>query len=152
MENNERIEAKAALDAIGEARSDLADRLVTPWFYYPTLAVLMTGMVLVYGLDPFRDSPLRILFAFVVILASLALVRVYARTAGVQVGRPAGPRSRVMLAILSVGLVAPLLWLIIDEPAQGVVIGLAVAVFVFTLVAGQAYDAALRADLRAGSE
>lgn len=151
MENEESIQAEQALESITAARSDLADRLVTPWFYYPVLAVLMAGMVLVYGLDRFRDSPLRVLFAFVVIVASLALVQVYARMTGVQVGRPTGPRSRWMLALFSVGLVGPLLWLVITEQDRPVVLALAVFVLVFTIVCGKAYDASLRADLRDGA-
>lgn len=145
MENEE---ARDALQSIADTRSDLADRMVTPWFYHPILAVLMAGMVLVYGLDRFRESPLRILFALLVIFASLGLVQAYARMTGVQVGRPTGPRSKRMLALLAIGLIAPLLWEIISEPSRGVVLVLAAFIFVFTIVCGRAYDAALRADLR----
>lgn len=151
MENKESSQAQQALDSIAATRSDLAARLVTPWYYHPILAVLMTGMVLVFGLEQFRDSQLRVLFPFVVIVVSLGLVHFYARMTGVQVGRPAGPRSKRMLTVFAVGLVAPLLWLIISEPALVVVLVLAVFVFVFTIVCGRAYDASLRADLRDGA-
>ncbi|KQY57028.1 hypothetical protein ASD30_12250 [Nocardioides sp. Root140] len=142
------MQASEALDAIGDTRADLADRLVTPWFHHPVLAVLMTGMVLVHGLEQLRDSWFRVPFALVVIAASLGLARLYAHMTGISISSPVGPRSKLMLTILGVGLVGSLLWLIIAEPAQGVVLGVAGFVFVFTVVAGRSYDAALRADLR----
>ncbi|KRF20881.1 hypothetical protein ASG90_00150 [Nocardioides sp. Soil797] len=150
MENHDSIRARQALESIAATRSDLADRLVTPWFHYPVLAALLSGMVLVYGLDRFRDSPLRTLFAFVVILGSLGLVQVHTRMTGVQVGRPAGPRSKWMLFVFAIGLLAPLLWVVITEPGWGVVLALAAFVLVFTVLCGRAYDTALRADLRGG--
>lgn len=153
MENdNEQIRAQEALDAITDTRAGLADRLVTPWYYHPALGLLMAGLALVYGLDALRPSSLRFLFAFVVIVGCLGLAATYERMTGVSVGKPVGARSTWMLALFAVGLVGPIVWVIVAEPAQGVVVGVAVFLFVFTVVCGRAYDASLRADLRAGSE
>lgn len=151
MENDENIQAQEALASINSTRAGLADKLVTPWFYYPVLGALMAGMVLVYGLERFGESNLRLFYPVVVVFGCLALVTLYSRMTGVTITAPLGRRSRKIFAVFCTGLVAPLIWLVLGELTQGVVIGMAVGMVVFTVLAGMAYDASLRADLRAGS-
>ncbi|NYG59094.1 putative membrane protein YccC [Nocardioides daedukensis] len=156
MENESRPpvheeQARAALASIGAARAGLADRLVTPWYYHPVLGLLMAVMVLFYGLERFHGSPLRILAALGVILGSLGLTTYYAHRTGIAVTKPLGRRSKAMMVVMMVGLVAPLLWLLITQPGDPWVFGTALVIFCFTVVIGRGYDAALRADLRAGT-
>lgn len=147
MENNPNLSAHEALESIGSVRSDLAERLVTPWFYHPILGLLMALLLLVYGTDQFDGSGLRVLVAFGVILASLGMAQWYARRTGIEMTRPPGPRSKRVMSLLMVGLVSPIVYCLIAEPAPVVVYVGAVAIFCFTVAVGRAYDAAIRADL-----
>jgi hypothetical protein len=51
MESDNPLDAPAALNAVARARADVADRLVTPWWYHPILGVLIAQHALVQGFD-----------------------------------------------------------------------------------------------------
>lgn len=48
MENQSLREAREALAAVESARSNAADRLVTPWWYHPVLGLLAAVFVVAY--------------------------------------------------------------------------------------------------------
>jgi hypothetical protein len=143
-------EAQAALAAVEQSRSDIADRLYTPWWYHPILGLLVGGL-LALGLG---DVPFALLLGAIPVyaLGLFALVSVYRRKSGVWLkGNEAGPKSRRSLlrwavylgtlvivgAVFSVGL--EIRW-------AAWVIGLVVAVSL--TVWGRHFDKLLRADLR----
>ncbi|WP_157975162.1 hypothetical protein [Glycomyces dulcitolivorans] len=142
-------EARAALDAVDESRSGIADRLYTPWWYHPILGLLVGGLIAVAG----SGARLAIVWGAVAAFALgvLLLATAYRRIAGVWADYSAGPRSRrsaqvafavgVIIAATgaSVGLGFDLWW-----PAT--VAGGIIAVL--TVVWGRHYDTLLRADLR----
>lgn len=147
MEND----AAAQLAAIQEARSTLADRLVTPWWYHPALGLAAAGFIVGYG---FGNVAVRLATAVLFILACLALMRAYKRLTGVWIsGFDAGRASRwakttgalvgvTGIGAWAIGAYTDLDWLI--WCAAGVA-------FVVTVVLGRRYDVALRAELRAGA-
>ncbi len=143
-------EARAALDAVAESRSDIADRLCTPWWYHPILGVLCGGLIAVAG----SGTPLPVLLGAIAVfgLGVLMLVTVYRRIAGVWVhDHAAGPRARrSALAAAVVGIVIA---------AAGAAFGLGfdlwwppiaagALIAVLTVVWGRHFDTLLRAYLR----
>lgn len=147
MENN----AAAQLAAIADARSSVADRLITPWWYHPVLGLASAGFVLAYGLG---NDAVRISSAFLLGLTSIGLMRVYKRLTGVWVsGLDAGRASRWAKAMgvitAATGLGA---WAVGAYTELDWIVWVAAAlVLVATVVLGRRFDVALRDQLRAGA-
>lgn len=140
------VEARAALADLDADGARLADRVVTPWWYHPILALIVAVIVSSQALS----GPGTVMILPLAIIALPILVIAYSRHSGVTVTQPAGPRSKRLLIVL--------VSLMIAAMASGVVLKLtglspgwvlipAVLAAVATLVLGRRYDAALRAEL-----
>ncbi|MEW9528287.1 hypothetical protein [Microbispora sp. NPDC049125] len=138
------------LSVIAEARAAVADRLITPWWYHPILGLLIAGYLLALGLG---DTVVKIAGVVLFAAGSAALGSAYRRLTGVWVsGFQAGPAGRwagalgglaglAAVASLAIGALTDLRW---------PVWCLALAGFAAGIVLGRRFDAALRAQLRAG--
>ena len=138
----EQLDAQAALAAIAGQRHEAAERLVTPWWYHPTLGVLVGALVASQAAPTTVRIP--VLVGFFVGLA--VLVRAYQRLPGLWVsGYRRGPAGRVTVALVVANLAAVLVAILLGgwwAVAAGV------AVVGATIVLGRAFDEALRAELR----
>ena len=146
MESNSRND----LDSIQQARSALADRLVTPWWYHPALGALVSALVLAYG---FIDGGLWRTLAILPFLGGCALlVTAYKRATGVWInGNEAGP-ARVHAWALGLTIFVSMITAITVRSAgwaQWIVWAIAATAFVFTVVIGHRFDDAYREHLRA---
>lgn len=141
-------DAVAALDLVHHARTALADRLVTPWWYHPVLGLLLGAFLASYAVG----SGLAIGIGVVLYGVGVGmLTRRYRQITGVWVnGLRAGSASRWAWALGAVALVAFLAGLGLDRglgqrwglPAAGLLVAVA------TVVLGRRFDEALRAQLR----
>ena len=147
MEN----EAAEQLAAIAEARSSVADRLVTPWWYHPILGLLFAGYLVGLSLG---SNPVRFVTVVLFFAGCAALAYVYRRMTGVWVsGFEAGRAGRWATGIaVLVGATILTAWSVAEYTAlRWPVWTLAVVVFVGSVVLGRRFDSALRAQLRAGA-
>jgi putative Mn2+ efflux pump MntP len=147
MEND----AAAQLAAIADARSAVADRLITPWWYHPALGLALAAYVigLSYGNTLTRIGVVLLFLGFCAILA-----HVYRRMTGVWVsGLSAGRASRwaTALGTLLAVIVGAGMLIGTFTDARRPVWALAALGFIATVVLGRRFDAALRAQLRAGA-
>lgn len=148
MEN----EAAANLAVIAQARAAVADRLITPWWYHPVFGLLLAGYVLGVSLG---TTPVRLIVALLFMAACLALAVAYRKLTGVWVsGLDAGGRAGWWAKALGVflGVVAGAGWAVthwtdLTWPAYC----LAAVALAGGVVLGRRFDAALRAQLRAGA-
>ena len=147
MEN----ESSEHLSIVADARSAVADRLITPWWYHPILGALCASYLVALSLG---SSGVRLVGIMVFGLGCGLLVRAYRDLTGVWVsGTDAGPAARWSLALVGVLVVALLTswstayWADLAWPTWV----LAVVVFVATVVLGRRFDSALRAHLRAST-
>ncbi|MFG3340397.1 hypothetical protein [Glycomyces sp. NPDC048151] len=146
-------EAQAALAAVHESRSDMADRLITPWWYHPVLGVLVGGLVAVATSG----------VAFPILIGVLAvygvglylLVTAYRRKARVWLsGFDGGPKSRrsataMLVATLAITIAGSVFSIGLEIRWTALLTGLAVAAAV--TVWGRHYDKVVRAELREAS-
>jgi hypothetical protein len=139
-------DVRASLDAVNRVQADLADRLVSPWWYNPGLglveAVLVTSMA---SSTPLR--PLPTVFG----LAGLGLlVSAYKRRTGLGMSTQYFALTRAWsIALIMVIIAAMLLVFLADRPV--VTAAAAMGVFVATVVLGRRADIALRDRLRHGT-
>ncbi|EFQ83748.1 hypothetical protein HMPREF0063_11411 [Aeromicrobium marinum DSM 15272] len=139
----------APLDIVQQARAAAADRLVTRWWYHPTLGLLFMG----YTVSLSLGTRLVQIIGFVAFFAGVAiLVQAYQRIAGVWPwGHQDGPATRWAYAMGAAGGIgfgtAFLLARLGAHPGWIWAIGVLLAVAVVVL--GHLYDRALAADLRA---
>lgn len=94
-------EARTALADLATDRATLAARVVTPWWYHPTLGAVVALIVCSQALP----SPASLVLLPVALLGLPALVVLYRRRYGVWVSEPAGPLSRRIYRALIVVLV-----------------------------------------------
>jgi hypothetical protein len=142
-------EARDALAAVEQSRSDIADRLYTPWWYHPILGILVGALIAVAGFtfNPVYTGGALVAFSIGVFL----LVLIYRRKAGVWADGTAGPRARRQAIIAGVvggilALSSYALVLVVGTWWPAVTIGALLAVL--TGVWGRHFDKVLRADLR----
>jgi hypothetical protein len=143
-------EARAALDVVTASRSEMADRLVTPWWYHPTLGVLLGGFMAVIGVG----VPTSVLLGLMVLYFGGigVLAWAYRRLTGLWVnGFEAGPRSRrsamrLGAAAIALSLVGAVFGIGLGLTWVPVCCGAALAVV--TTVWGRRFDAILREELR----
>jgi len=138
-------EARASLEDVRRMEADLADRMVTPWWYSTGLGLVEALMV---SSMAFPDS-VRAL-ALVIGLAGLGLlVRSYQRLTGLGMSNQYFALARGWsVALVVVILVAFGVVLLVDQPL--VTAATAVVVFVATVVLGRRADTAMRYRLRHG--
>lgn len=161
MESLAADDARRSLDLVAAARLDVAERLRTPWWYYPALGLMSSQVVLVYGLVGVPAPSLRSLLMgaslFVQVLGGFWLQRTFADRTGVLARRPEGRRSRAAFAAFVLGMLGPLLYvfgavfltgILGDGVSTQGVIALAAVQLVAALVLGPVYEAACRADIR----
>lgn len=146
MESISPEDARRSLDSVDASRRDVAQRLVTPGWYYPVLGLLIAQMIVVYAL---LDGAWPVASALLVAVGSGWLVRAHSGRTGITVSRPVGMRSGLSLAAFAAGMCAPVLYVVfVDGVRPAVVLGLAGVALVSTVVLGPVHDAAHRADLR----
>jgi len=152
--------AQAALASIDQSRSDIADQLVSPWWYHPVLGILTGGLAMVafsgitwYVLAYGRIGPIIAASILVVyVVGMILLARFYYRRVGVlSDAHAAGLRKRRNLAVwMSVGLfLAGNYWFTVIGYIYwptAIVVGVVVAAF--TVVWGRRFDKAMQAALR----
>jgi len=143
-------EAQAALAAVQESRSDMAHRLITPWWYHPVLGVLMGGLITVATIG----VRFPVLIGVIALYAAgiLALMTAYRRKARVWLtGFDGGPKSRrsltfLLVALLAVTVAGSVFSMGLEIRWTALLTGLAIAVTVTFW--GRHYDTVLRAELR----
>jgi hypothetical protein len=139
-------EARASLDDVRRVEADLADRLVTPWWYHPGLGLVEALFISSMTFPVWLGLP-----AVAVGLIGLGLlVRNWQRLTGLgAVSRQYNVLAREwVIALLVVLLVAIVVVLLVDRPVVTAVT--AVVVFVATVVLGRRGDSAVRDRLRHG--
>lgn len=148
MEN----EPDEQLAIIAQARVAVADRLVTPWWYHPVLGLLLAGYVAALSLG---SNVVKLAGGVLFIAGCMVLVNRYKRMTGVWIsgfdarGRAAWWAKGLGLLI---GVVIITAWAIAYfTNLAWMVWCLAALAFVATIVLGRRFDAALRAQLRAGT-
>jgi hypothetical protein len=142
-------EAREALAGLGTDAARLAERVVTPRWYHPTLGAIVALICCALALP----SPVSVVFLPFTIFALPALALIYRRRYGVWIAQPSGRRSKrllwtmAVLFLLSVGAAVAIrftgveYWWVLLPAAVG---------FVASVVLGRRYDDALRREL-AGS-
>ena len=138
-------EARASLDEVRRTEADLADRMVTLWWYYPGLGLVEALMVSSLAFPKSLSAP-----ALVIGLSGLGLlVHSYQRLTGLGVSNQYFALARGwIVALLVVVIAAIVIDLLVDQPV--VIAATAVVVFVATVVLGQRAEAAMRNRLRHG--
>jgi hypothetical protein len=141
-------EAAEALATVDDTRAQLADRLITPVWYHPTLGLLAGGLIAI--------AELKNLAVFVAALLVYAvgcgvLVSSYRRLTGIWVGGlRRGPAGRISIQLIGalyvIAGVAAVLGLAVGVP--GAFLAGGVAAFVSVVVFGRRFDDALRRELR----
>jgi hypothetical protein len=139
-------EALASLEDVHRMEADLADRLVTPWWYYPGLGLVEA---LIVSSMAFPDV-LRALALVVGVAGIGLLVSAYRRLTGLGMSNQYFALARGWsLALVVVILLAFGVVLLVDRPVVTAVT--AVVVFVATVVLGRRADSAVRYRLRHGA-
>ncbi|WP_336706671.1 hypothetical protein [Oerskovia sp. USHLN155] len=145
----QRPSAAQAREALASLRADdatLAERLVTPRWYYPLLGAIVAVIIVSQALP----SPASLILLPVAILALPALVVVHRRRHGLWFSLPAGPRSRrvyrIMMMILVPCFVAMVVVKVTPVPYGWVLLPAAVGL-VTPLVLGPRYDELFRQEL-----
>ena len=139
-------EARAALNALDADASQLAGRLVSPWWYH----LILGGIVAVaIGVQALQDVSSVITTAMLIIWIPF-LMQSYTSRYRISMTRPAGPRSKRMLllilAVLGLLMVSVVLLKIAALLQWWVLLPAAVG-FVATVVLGRRYDAVLRSEI-----
>ena len=139
-------EASASLEDVRRMEADLADRMVTPWWYSTGLGLFEALMVSSMAFPDSLRAP-----ALVIGLAGLGLlVRKYQRLTGLGMSKQYFALARGWsVALVVVILVAFAVVLLVDQPVVTAVT--AVVVFVATVVLGRRADSAVRYRLRHGT-
>lgn len=143
-------EARAALDSLDTDSSQLAARLVTPWWYHPILGAMVAGAI---GAQSLPGVSSTIVIALIIIWIPF-LIKAYTSRYKVWMSGPAGPRSRRMMVLLVVTLIVLMAsgaLMKIGGLSPWWVLVPAVLGFLATVGLGRRYDAALRSDLSSPS-
>lgn len=152
MENYDPLTALADVDA---ARHSVADRLITPWWYHPTLGAIIAAIVLVGALD--LPNLVRLPVALLGAVGIGLLVGVYQRLTGLWVDvRNLGPTSRKWWLTYAVVVAVVVGASLIPTAVGGALpawsaLSLAAVALVSTIVLGRGMDNALRAEIRSGA-
>jgi len=139
-------EARASLEDVRRMEADLADRLVTPWWYYPGMGLVEALIVSSLAFPASLSAP-----ATVAGVAGLGLlVSGYRRLTGLGMSNQYFALARAWsIALLVVILVAIGVVLLVDRLVVTAVT--AAVVFMATVVLGRRADSAVRYRLRHGA-
>ncbi len=139
-------DARRALDGLSADGAKLAHRVETPWWYHAALAIIVFVVVGAQALP----GALPLIVSAVAVIALVALTVGYANAAGISSTRASGRRSRRILAVaiaaLVVGMVAALAVKFTEISMWWAIVPAALAAAA-TVVLGERYDAAVRAEL-----
>ena len=139
-------EARASLEDVHRMEAELADRLVTPWWYYHGMGL---GEALLVSSMAFPDA-LRAPAQVVGVAGFGLLISAYKRLTGLGMSNKYFALARGWsVALVVVILVAFVIVLLVDQPV--VTAATAVVVFVATVVLGRRADTAMRYRLRHGT-
>ena len=138
-------EARASLDEVRRTEADLADRLVTPWWYYTGLGLVEA---LIVSSMAFPDWWARAAQA-IGLAGFVLLIRSYQRLTGLGGNQYFALARGWSIALVVVILAAIVIVLLVDQPL--VTAATAVVVFVATVVLGRRADTAMRYRLRHGA-
>jgi hypothetical protein len=136
-------DARKSLDLVADTRADLADRLVTPWWYHPGLGLVVAALVVGLAIP----NPVKGVLVVAAILGLVLLVVRYSHVTGLgfsdeYMKLAFGP----LVLLLAVVLGAMFVVLAFPHPLA---VGIAAAVvFVATIVFGRRADEAMRIKLR----
>lgn len=136
----------AEVEAAGE---DLAERAKAPAWYHPALGLLMGGLCAV------QAAPVPGMFAYyaVFIVGLILLVRAYIKRTGLWINGYRAGRTRwvaVGLAMITTGLMLLSAWLFHTRKETLAPLVFAGLIAVIVTIGGYVWQAAFRADLRAG--
>lgn len=138
--------ARSALAELAADRATLAARVVTPWWYHPTLGAVVALVVCTQALA----SPASLILLPVALFGLPALVLLYRRRYGVWVGEPAGPLARriyrALVLVLVLVLAATVVVRLTGIEYRWALLPAAVG-FVAAVVLGPWYDDAQRREL-----
>ncbi|WP_205323683.1 hypothetical protein [Glycomyces sp. YM15] len=143
-------EAQAALAAVQESRSDMADRLITPWWYHPVLGVLVGGLITVATIGVAFPVLMGVIAVYA--LGVFLLMSAYRRKARVWMsGFDGGPKARrsitlLLIVTLAIAIAGSVFSMGLEIRWTALLTGLAVGV-TMTLW-GRHYDKVVRAELR----
>lgn len=138
-------EARSALHMVSETRADLADRLITPWWYHPGLGLIVATLVVTLA----APSPGKGFVVVAAVLGLLALVTAYSRVTGLGFSAEYYRLAFAeLVALLAVILAAMMLVLVVAQPL--VVLAAAAVAFLATVLLGRRADATIRRKLREG--
>lgn len=143
-------EARATLAALDTDATQLAARLVTPWWYHPVLGAMVAAAIIAQSLPRVTSMVVIVM----VIIGIPFLIKAYTRRYKVWMSEPAGPRSRRMLLLLLgtlVVLMASGVLMKIAGLSPWWVLLPAVLGLLATVWLGCRYDAVLRAEISASS-
>jgi hypothetical protein len=140
----EQLDPRAALAAIRAQRRAAADRLFTPWWSHPLLAVLLGGLVVAESFG----AVTRAVAAVVLAVGAGALAGIYRSRTGLQVSacRRAGRPFALMVALVALVVAGIAVSLVLGRPAA---IAAGVVVVAGSVAIGRRFDAALREELAA---
>lgn len=140
------------LSLIADTRAAVADRLVTPWWYYPALGLLIAVFVLAYGLG---NIGVALGGAALCAAGCGLLARAYRRLTGIWISGfdavgSARRWAQAMGALAGVSVAAS--WVFGHyTDLSWLVWGFAAVAGAGSVFLGYRFDAALRAQLRAGA-
>lgn len=144
------LDPAAALGLAASSRSAVADRLVTLWWYYPGLGLLVGGLIAVQAV-PSRGLRTVLVGGYAVGLT--VLVEAYRRRTGVWIsGTTSGPARRWAL-LGAVGWLSLFVLGVAGQLAVGWIAPVAAGLLAVpvVVVVGRRYDTAMRAQLRSGA-
>jgi hypothetical protein len=139
-------DALASLEAVQGVQADLAERLVTPWWYHIGLGLIEAAIVSSVTLPLWLEGPI---IAVAMVCLGL-LVSAYKSVTGLGVSHQYLALARQwFIALTVVILTAFVVVLLVDEPTVTALA--AVVVFVATVVLGRRFDSTVRDRLRHGA-
>jgi hypothetical protein len=138
--------ARAALEALAVDRGGLAERVWTPWWYHPSLGLIVAVFV---GSPAVRDPAAHSMLVAAGCVGLVFLMLGYKRVTGLSVSSAAGPRSRarIVVVMVAVGVLFVASMVLAATGNEPWVLATTVTVFLVCLIAGRGYDRIYRQEL-----
>lgn len=144
-------EAAGALAQLGGDRGRLAQRVVTPFWYYPAIGGLLAVVLACVSLA--GRAPWTIVIMLTAVSGESALLSWFSRTRGIGAVWPRGAECIALFVVICTMLVAALggiAWFTVTGKAVGWTLVIAVLTGAVYAVLGWRYDEALRRRIAAG--